>query len=126
MRKFDVPHMATEEQFQQLVIMMQGDGQGDHGPGTDHVGERAGGRCRTSPEHQGGKRTICPSAVNPLQKFGKGEDSWKEYNFEQGVILGPGSPDMLETLKFMETSADEMHFATIRAMDESRADRLNI
>ena len=33
---------------------------------------------------------------------------------------------MLETLKFMETSADEMDTATIRAMDESRADRMNI
>ena len=33
---------------------------------------------------------------------------------------------MMETLKFMETSADEMVTATIRAMDESRADRMNI
>ena len=33
---------------------------------------------------------------------------------------------MLETSKFMETSADEIDTATIRAMDESRADRMNI
>ena len=33
---------------------------------------------------------------------------------------------MLETLKFKETSADEMDTATIRAMDESRADSMNI
>ena len=32
---------------------------------------------------------------------------------------------MLETLNFMETSTDEMDTATIRAMDESRADRMN-
>ena len=32
----------------------------------------------------------------------------------------------METLKFMETSTDEMDTATIRAMDESRADRMNI
>ena len=65
-------------------------------------------------------------AFNRLQKFGKGEDSWKDYNFELGVILGSESPDMLETMKFMETSADEMDTATIRAMDKSRADRMNI
>ena len=50
----------------------------------------------------------------------------KEYNFELGVILGSESLDMMETLKFMETSTDEMNTATIRAMDESRADRMNI
>ena len=33
---------------------------------------------------------------------------------------------MLETLKFMEPSADEVDTATIRAMDESRADRMKI
>ena len=65
-------------------------------------------------------------AFNRLQKFGKGEDSWKDYNFELGVILGSESPDMLETLKFMETSADEMDTATVGAMDESRADHMNI
>ena len=29
---------------------------------------------------QEAKRTICPKAFNRLQKFGKGEDSWKDYN----------------------------------------------
>ena len=56
----------------------------------------------------------------------QGEDNWKAYNFELIVILSSESPDMLETLKFMETSADEMNIATIRAMDESRTDRMNI
>ena len=32
----------------------------------------------------------------------------------------------METLKFMETSADEVGTATVRAVDESRADRMNI
>ena len=94
-RKFYVTHIAIQEQFQ---LLDAGDGQRDHGPGTDHVGERAGGRCRTSTEHPGGKRTICPKAFNRLWNFGKGKDSWKEYNFELGVILGSESPDMVETL----------------------------
>ena len=104
-RKFDVPHMATQKQFQQLVIMMQ---------------EMA--RAITVQAHT-------MSANVPVGDVGHRlniEDSWKEYNFELGVILGSESPDMLETLKFMETSADEMNTATIRTMDESRADRMNI
>ena len=126
MRKFVGPRMATQEQFQQLVIMMQemaraitvqAQTMSANVPAGD-VGPR-----QNIPE---GKRTICPKAFNRLQKFSKGEDSWKEYNFELGVILGSESPDMLETLKFMETSTDEMNTATIRAMDESRADRMNI
>ena len=100
--------MATQDQFQQLVIMMQ------------EMARAITIQAQTMSANEG-KRTIGPKAFNRLQKFGKGEDNWKDYNFELGVILG-----MLETLKFMETSTDEMDTATIRAMDESRADRMNI
>ena len=86
------------------------------------------GRCRTSPEHLGGQEdgfvrrpsTGCRSSAR-VRTVGR-----TTYNFELGVILGSESADMLETLKFMETSADEMDTATISAMDESRADRMNI
>ena len=126
MRKFVGPHMETQEQFQQLVIMMQEMAreitvQAQTMSANVPVGDV--GHRQNIPK---GKRKFCPKAFNRLQNFGKGEDSWKEYNFELGIILGSESPDMLETLKFMETSADEMKTATIRAMDESRADRMNI
>ena len=119
MRKFDVPHIATEEQFQQLVIMMQEMAKAITVQAQTMSANVPVGDVGHRQNIQEGKRTICPKAFNRLQKFGKGEDSWKEYNFELGVILG-------SDLKFMETSADEMDTATIRAMDESRADRMNI
>ena len=126
MRKFVGPRMATQEQFQQLVIMMQEMAraitvQAETMSANVPVGDV--GHRQNIPE---GKRTICPKAFNRLQKFSKGDDSWKEYNFELGVILGSESTDMLETLKFMEKSTDEMNTSTIRAMDESRADRMNV
>ena len=126
MRKFDVPHMATQQQFQQLVIVMQEMVRAITVQAQTVSANVLVGDVGHRQNIQEGKRTICPKAFNRLQKFGKGEDSWKDYNFELGVILGSESPDMLETLKFMETSADEMDAVTIRAMDESRADRMDI
>ena len=120
MRKFVGPRMATQEQFQQLVIIMQEMARAITVQAQTMSANVPVGDVGHRQNIQEGKRT------NRLQKFGKGEDSWKDYNFELGVILGSESPDMLETLKFMETSADEMDTATIRAMDESRADRMNI
>ena len=118
--------MATQEQFQQLVIMMQEMAKAIKVQAqtmSANVPVRDVGHCQNIQE---GTRTICPKAFNRLLKFGKGGDSWKDYNFELVVILGSESRDMLETFKFMETNADEMDTATIRAMDESRADRMNI
>ena len=86
MRKFDVPHMATQEQFQQLVIMMQEMARAitvQAQTMTANVPVEDVGHRQNSQE---GKRTIRPKAFNWLQNFGKGDDSWKEYNFELGVI----------------------------------------
>ena len=47
-RKFYVTHISIQEQFH---LLNAGDGPRDHGPGTEYVGERAGGGCRTSSEH---------------------------------------------------------------------------
>jgi hypothetical protein len=72
------------------------------------------------------KRIICSKSFNRLAKFSKGEDNWKEYNFEFGVILGSESPDMLETLKVLESMASEVDTGMVRALDEGRADRMNL
>ena len=60
-----------------------------------------------------------------MAKFSKGEENWKEYNFEHGVILGSESPEMLHTLKVLESATGEVDTAAVRAMDETRADRID-
>ena len=74
----------------------------------------------------GNKRMICPKSFNRMAKFDKGEDNWKEYHFEFGVILGSECPDMLETLKVMESHTAEVDTPMVRVMDEGRADRMNL
>ena len=70
MGKFDVPHVATREQFQQLVITMQEMAraitvQAQTMSAIVQVGD-VGHRQNI----QEGKGTICPKALIRLQKFG--------------------------------------------------------
>lgn len=54
-------------------------------------------------EHRGPgvRRVVTPKNCHRLAKLGKGEDAWKEYSFEFGVILGSESPEIRETLKVL-------------------------
>jgi uncharacterized membrane protein YgcG len=72
------------------------------------------------------RRTICPKSFHRLAKFSRGEESWREYNFEFGVILGSESPEMLQTLRVLESANTEVDTAMVRAMDEGRADRMDL
>ena len=92
MRKFDVPHMATQEQFQQLVIMMQEMARAITVQAQTMSANVPVGDVGHRQNIQEGKRTICPKAFNRLQKFGKGEDSWKDDNFELGRHPGLREP----------------------------------
>ena len=104
-----------------------GAGEGDDGPGPDNGASHAMNVPVGGNGHGGStKRTISPKSFNRLAKFSKGEDDWKEYNFEFGVILGSESPDMLQTLKVIETATTEVNTAMVRRMDEERADRMNL
>jgi hypothetical protein len=118
--------MATQEQFSQLMMMMQEMARAMTMQAQSMSANVPVGEGEHREKNSNGKRTICPKAFNRLAKFGKGEDNWKEYNFEFGVILGSESPDMQETLKYMESCTNEMDTKMIRAMDEARADRMNI
>ena len=77
MRKFDVPHMVTQEQFQQPVIMMQEMARAITVQAQTTSANVPVGAVGHRQNIQEGKRTICPKASDRLQKFGKGEDSWK-------------------------------------------------
>ena len=118
--------MNTQEQMDQLMAMMQEMARAMtiQAQTNTAAGIPVGGQDRERNNNH--KRMIDPKAFNRLAKFGKGEDNWMGYNFEFGVILGSESPDMLETLKVLETYADEMGTMTVRAMDEDRANRMII
>ena len=118
--------MTTQEQMSQLMAMMQEMARAMtlQAQATHAAGIPVGGQDHERNDNR--KRLIDPKAFNRLAKFGKGEDNWKEYNFEFGVILGSESPDMLETLRVLETYANEMSTATVRVMDEDRANRMNL
>jgi hypothetical protein len=123
--------MATpQEQFTQLIAMMQeltrvmaAQAQLTAAAGTPVGGGQGGG-------HGGGARPgwrkIAPKSFHRIAKFGKGEEAWKEFHFEFGVILGSESPEMLEVLKVVEQLTDEQDMSKVRAMDEGHADKIDL
>ena len=117
--------MATQEQMNNLLAMMQelARAMTIQAQTTAANVPAGGGVDRGRSE---GKRTISPKSFHRLTKFGKGEDAWKEYSFEFGVILGSESPEMQDTLKVLESYTNEVDTAAVRAMDEARADRMNL
>mgnify|MGYP000651291287 CR=1 FL=1 len=115
--------MMSPEQFAQMMSTMQElaramtvQAQTNQAASTP-VGSRGGGQF---------KRVIHPKSFHRLAKFSKGEENWKEYNFELGVVLGSESPDMLHTLKVLESATVEADTAAVRAADEARADNMDL
>ena len=117
--------MATQEQMNTLMAMMQ-----EMARAMTIQAQTATAAAANvpagGPDRPNAKRTIGTKCFNRMAKFDKGEDNWKEYNFELGVILGSECPDMLETLKVLESYATEVDTKMVRAMDEARADRMNL
>lgn len=119
--------MMSQEQFAQMMQTMQDLARAM----TVQAQSTAASQAASTPvggRGAGGfvKRTICPKSFHRLAKFSKGEDNWKEYNFELGVILGSESPGMLQTLKVLESATSEVDTAMVRRMDEDRADRMDL
>ena len=94
--------MMSQEQFAQMMQTMQELARAM----TTQSQTTAANLPAGSGERSGStKRCVSAKSFNRLTKFGKGEENWKEYNFEFGVILGSESPEMLHTLKVIETAA---------------------
>ncbi len=49
-----------------------------------------------------GMRYINPKAYSRVTNMSRGEEDWKEFYFDIGVILGTESPDMLKILQAIE------------------------
>ena len=74
------------------------------------------------------KRFIHPKAYGRVKKFAKGEEEWKEFYFDVGVILGTESPSMLKILRVIEASPgmEEFDAAAVRSHDEGKADAMEL
>ena len=115
--------MMSQEQFAQMMQTMQ-----ELARAMTMQAQTTAANMPAGPGERSGstKRCISAKSFNRLTKFGKGEENWKEYNFEFGVILGSESPEMLHTLKVIETAAKEIDTEEVRDMDKSRADSMNL
>jgi hypothetical protein len=73
-----------------------------------------------------GMRYIHPKAYSRVAKFCRGEDEWKEFYFDVGVILGTESPEMLKILRAIEArpGTDEFDTKVVRTHDEQKADQM--
>ena len=100
----------TEEQFTQLMQMF---------------GTRAAAEIPVPPE-RADRRTIPLKDFVRMTKFAKGEENWKEWNFDFYVILGSLSPELVENLKVLESILEETGMGKVRAMDPERADRMRL
>lgn len=115
--------MMTPEQFTQMMQTMQDLAR------AMTVQAQTNQAASTPLTNRGGgypRRTICPKSFHRLAKFSRGEENWREYNFELGVILGSESPEMLHTLKVLESATAEADTAAVRAADEARADSMDL
>ena len=85
----------SQEQFAQMMQTMQ-----ELARAMTVQAQTTAANIQAGPRERGGsmKRCIETKSFNRVAKFGKGEENWKEYNFEFGVILGSESPEMLHTL----------------------------
>ena len=98
----------TPDQFAELMKAIgHGGGGGDNGP------------------RNGGSR-INSKAFSRVTKFSKGEEEWKEWTFDFTVTLGSQSPDMVETLKVVESFTEETSTAKVEELDEPRAEKINL
>ena len=62
-----------------------------------------------------------------MANFAKGEEAWKEFNFEFEVVFGAESTELLHVLKFFETATDEFDTDKVRAhSDPDQADQIDI
>jgi hypothetical protein len=112
--------MMSAEQFNAMMATMQELARAmalQAAASTPTGGQREGGHV---------KRTIETKAFNRLAKFAKGEEQWKEYNFEFQVILGSESPDMRNTLKVIEDQAKELSTEEVCLLDPERAERIKL
>ena len=100
----------TEEQFTQLL---------------QTIGARAAAEVPVPPG-RGDRRTIPLKDFARMTKFAKGEENWKEWNFDFYVILGSVSPELVENLKVLESILEETGMGKVRALDPARADRMNL
>jgi hypothetical protein len=118
--------MATQEQVQQMMNAM--------GQLLQILTLQAQNAAAATPVGGGDRgaranpcwRKISPKSFHRMPKFSKGEHEWKEFSFEFGVILGSESPEMLETLKYVEAQDQEFDTAKVRVLDEARADNMDL
>ncbi len=75
-----------------------------------------------------GMRYIHPKAYCRVAKFSRGEEEWKEFYFDVGVIPGTESPEMLKILRAIEArpGTDEFDTKTVRTHDEQQDDQMEL
>ena len=73
-----------------------------------------------------GSRKLSMKAFNRVTKLAQGEEQWKEFHFDFGVLIGAEYPPLLETLKVVEQKTDETDTPMVRALDGQYADRLDL
>ena len=101
----------TEEQFAQLL---------------QTIGTRAAADPPAPQERGGDRRTIPLKGFARMTKFAKGEENWKEWNFDFYVILGSVCPDLATILKVLESIIEETGMQKVRDLDRDRADRVGL
>ena len=101
----------TEEQFAHLM---------------ETIGTRVAAGVPVPPERGGDRRTIPLKDFARMTKFARGEENWKEWNFDFYVILGSVCPDLVTNLKVLEAITEETGMQKVRLMDPERADRMGL
>ena len=71
------------------------------------IGTRMAAEAPGPQERGGDRRTIPLKDFARMTKFAKGEENWKEWNFDFYVILGSVCPDLVTNLKVLETIVEE-------------------
>ena len=69
----------------------------------------------------GGTMKVSLKAFTRMTKFSKGEEDFKDWNFDFAVALGSECPELLHNLKVIETMPEEMRTGRIaRSSTNSR------
>ena len=74
----------------------------------------------------GGSRKVSLKAFTRMTKFSKGEEDFKDWNFDFAVALGSECPELLQNLKVIETMPEEMTTRSVYDLDVDRADRMGL
>ena len=74
----------------------------------------------------GGTRKVSLKAFTRMTKFSKGEEDFKDWNFDFAVALGSECPELLHNLKVIETMPEEMTTRSVYDLDVDRADRMGL